>query len=142
VLQVRCIVEKGKQARLEFSVTDTGIGIPKEKQALIFEAFSQVDSSTTRKYGGTGLGLQFPYIDRTDGRASAIGSEPGKGSRFYFTARFELGSATSAFSEPTAELKEKRVLIVDDNATNRRILVDMLTAGRCSLKAPRMALPP
>ncbi|HZE80025.1 MAG TPA: ATP-binding protein, partial [Candidatus Polarisedimenticolia bacterium] len=113
VLQVRCIEKKGKQARLEFSVTDTGIGIPKEKQALIFEAFSQVDSSTTRKYGGTGLGLPISVtlIEMMGGHLQ-LESEPGKGSRFYFTARFELGSTTSAFSEPTAELKEKRVLIV------------------------------
>ncbi len=128
VLQVRCIEKKENQARLEFAVTDTGIGIPREKQALIFEAFSQVDSSTTRKYGGTGLGLPISVtlIEMMGGHLQ-LESEPGKGSRFYFTARFELGSATSAFSEPTAELKEKRVLIVDDNATNRRILQDTLT---------------
>jgi len=128
VLQVRCIEKKENQAQLEFAVTDTGIGIPREKQALIFEAFSQVDSSTTRKYGGTGLGLpiSLTLIEMMGGHLQ-LESEPGKGSRFYFTARFELGSATSAFSEPTAELKEKRVLIVDDNATNRRILQDTLT---------------
>jgi two-component system sensor histidine kinase/response regulator len=128
VIQVRCIEKKGKQARLEFAVRDTGIGIPREKHALIFEAFSQVDSSTTRKYGGTGLGLAISVtlIEMMGGHLQ-LESEPGKGSRFYFTARFELGSATSAFSEPTAELKEKRVLIVDDNATNRRILQDTLT---------------
>jgi two-component system sensor histidine kinase/response regulator len=128
VLQIRCIEKKGQEARLEFAVTDTGIGIPREKQALIFEAFSQVDSSTTRKYGGTGLGLSISVtlIEMMGGHLQ-LESEPGKGSRFYFTAGFELGSATSAFSEPTAELKEKRVLIVDDSATNRRILQDTLT---------------
>jgi CheY-like chemotaxis protein len=128
VIQVRCIEKTGNQAQLEFVVKDTGIGIPKEKQALIFEAFSQVDSSTTRKHGGTGLGLAISVtlIEMMGGHLQ-LESEPGKGSRFYFTAKFELGSATSAFSEPTAELKEKRVLIVDDNATNRRILQDTLT---------------
>ncbi|HXA86865.1 MAG TPA: response regulator [Candidatus Dormibacteraeota bacterium] len=127
VIQVRCIEKKGKQARLEFAVSDTGIGIPREKQALIFEAFSQVDSSTTRKYGGTGLGLAISVtlIEMMGGHLQ-LESEPGKGSRFYFTARFELGSATSAVSE-TVELKDHRVLIVDDNATNRRILQDMLS---------------
>ena len=128
VIQVRCIEKKGKQARLEFAVRDTGIGIPSEKHALIFEAFSQVDSSTTRKYGGTGLGLAISVtlIEMMGGQMQ-LESAPGKGSRFYFTATFELGSETSAISEPAIELKDRRVLIVDDNATNRRILVEMLT---------------
>ncbi|MCU1221378.1 MAG: rpfC [Candidatus Angelobacter sp.] len=127
VILVRCIEKKGRQALIEFAVRDTGIGIPKEKQALIFEAFSQVDTSTTRKYGGTGLGLAISVtlIEMMGGHLQ-LESEPGKGSRFYFTARFELGSETSAISEPAIELKDRRVLIVDDNATNRRILVDML----------------
>jgi PAS domain S-box-containing protein len=127
VIQVRCIQKKGRQARLEFAVRDTGIGIPREKQALIFEAFSQVDSSTTRKYGGTGLGLAISVtlIEMMGGHLQ-LESEPGKGSRFYFTATFELGSAPAAVSE-TIELKDHRVLIVDDNATNRRILQDMLS---------------
>lgn len=128
VIQVRCIEKKGKQARLEFAVRDTGIGIPREKHALIFEAFSQVDSSTTRKYGGTGLGLAISVtlIEMMGGHLQ-LESEPGKGSRFYFTAEFELGSETLAISEPAMDLKDRRVLIVDVNATNRRILVEMLT---------------
>ncbi|HXA84560.1 MAG TPA: response regulator [Candidatus Dormibacteraeota bacterium] len=127
VVRIRCIEKKEKQARLEFAVRDTGIGIPREKQALIFEAFSQVDSSTTRKYGGTGLGLAISVtlIEMMGGHLQ-LESEPGKGSRFYFTAKFELGSASATVSE-TMDLKDRRVLIVDDNATNRRILVEMLT---------------
>jgi PAS domain S-box-containing protein len=128
VIQVRGIEKKERQARLEFAVWDTGIGIPKEKQALIFEAFSQADGSTTRKYGGTGLGLPISVtlIEMMGGNLQ-LESEPGKGSRFYFTASFELGSASAPVFEPAIELKDHRVLIVDDNGTNRRILHDMLS---------------
>jgi PAS domain S-box-containing protein len=118
---------------LLFSVRDTGIGIPKEKQALIFEAFTQADSSTTREYGGTGLGLTISQrlVEMMGGRLW-IESTPGQGSTFHFTARFGLaepGAASRAVWPPEG-LHDLPVLVVDDNATNRRILHEMLTNWR------------
>ena len=110
---------------LHFTVTDTGIGIPKEKQKLIFEPFTQADTSTTRRYGGTGLGLSISMrlIEMMGGRIW-VESEVGQGSTFHFTAQF--GVAENAASRPTltdpAVLDDVRVLVVDDNATNRQIL--------------------
>jgi len=114
---------------LRFSVADTGIGVPKEKHAVIFASFTQADGSTTRRYGGTGLGLTITtsLVGMMGGRIW-IESEPGHGSTFYFTARF--GLAGEAVPSPLAvqggQLPDSRALIVDDNATNRRILEENL----------------
>jgi len=121
--------EEADQVCLHFAVTDTGIGIPAEKQALVFDAFSQADVSTTRQYGGTGLGLAIcrQLVEMMGGRIW-LESEPGKGSVFHFTASVgraaePTGPARSATAE---ELVGVRVLIVDDNATNRLILEEVL----------------
>ncbi len=112
---------------LHFSVRDTGIGIPADKQHLLFNAFSQVDSSTTRRYGGTGLGLAIAVrLVRMMGGEVWVESELGKGSTFHFTAKFS--HAPHAPAEPRESLKGLRVLVVDDNATNRLILHEMLCA--------------
>jgi PAS domain S-box-containing protein len=110
---------------LHFSVRDTGIGIPKEKQGHIFRAFEQEDTSTTRKYGGTGLGLTIASrLVALMGGEITVESEPGRGSTFAFTAPFGLQPhpLEPAAPPPPVVLCDLPVLIVDDNATNRRIL--------------------
>ena len=121
--------EHGKLG-LHFAVRDTGIGIPKEKQQLIFDAFTQVDGSTTRRFGGTGLGLTISarLVKAMNGQIW-VESEPGKGSIFHFTAT--LGVAPESLRAPSkdaAAMQGIRVLVVDDNRTNRRILTEMLQA--------------
>jgi two-component system, sensor histidine kinase and response regulator len=115
--------------QLHFVISDTGIGIPSEKQAAIFEAFTQADGSMTRTYGGTGLGLTISsrLVASMHGRIW-IESEVGKGSRFHFTAHFGLQKVPARKIVPRdpATLRDMRVLIVDDNATNRQILTKIL----------------
>ncbi|MGJ5817899.1 response regulator [Paludibaculum fermentans] len=116
---------------LHFRVKDTGIGVPAEKQQAIFSAFSQADASTTRKYGGTGLGLSIcvRLVQMMQGRLW-VESEPGSGSTFHFTARYlqpNDASCKVATRNPVC-LRGKRVLVVDDNATNRQILQETFSA--------------
>ena len=118
------------QVTLHFVVRDTGIGIPREKQQAIFAAFTQADTSTTRKYGGTGLGLTISTrLVQMLGGKLWVESEPGQGSRFHFTVRFEIGAAAEMETQPTGpgDLIDTPVLIVDDNETNRRILKNMVS---------------
>jgi two-component system sensor histidine kinase/response regulator len=121
--------------QLHFSVRDTGLGIPPEKQKLIFTAFSQADGSTARKFGGTGLGLTIcsRLVELMDGKIW-VESAFGHGSTFHFTASVGLGKSVPA---ETRKLQQYRllgvsVLIVDDNSTNRRILAD--TVRRWGMK--------
>ncbi|MBY0525848.1 MAG: PAS domain S-box protein [Gemmataceae bacterium] len=125
----------GDDVRLHFSVQDTGIGIPVEKQAVIFEAFAQADSSTTRKYGGTGLGLTIStqLVSLMGGRLW-VESTPGTGSTFHFTVQMRVGHGSVArrIRIPPPKLANTPVLVVDDNATNRRILEEVLSRwGMC-----------
>jgi CheY-like chemotaxis protein len=114
---------------LHFAVADTGIGIPPEKQRLIFEPFSQADGSTARNFGGTGLGLTISarLVEMMCGRIW-VESEPGQGSTFHFTAQFGFrpDAVAPSSARPAPELAGVRALIVDDHATSLRILSDVL----------------
>jgi signal transduction histidine kinase/DNA-binding response OmpR family regulator/HPt (histidine-containing phosphotransfer) domain-containing protein len=115
---------------IRFAVRDTGIGIPLEKQKVIFGAFAQADGSMTRKYGGTGLGLTISkQLTRLMGGEMGVSSQPGKGSVFWFTVHLKKQSAlTTALAKPASDLKGLRVLIVDDNTTNSNILLHQTTS--------------
>jgi len=133
VVEVEAYSQEGGESELHFSVRDTGVGISQEKVAAVFKPFEQADSSTTRRFGGTGLGLAISVqlVELMEGRIWAE-SEVGVGSTFHFTAKFKQGVV-----RPQAEqiqrreaLQSLRVLVVDDNDTNRRILDETLGIWR------------
>jgi len=129
IVRVELDPEGDGEGALRFAVIDTGIGIAPETRELIFAPYSQVDSSTTRKFGGTGLGLAISrrLVELMQGRIWAQ-SDVEIGSTFCFTARFEIGSAPlPQVPLGATNLKDLRTLIIDDNATNRLILRGMLT---------------
>ena len=124
VIQVTQLEASAQETLIRFAVKDTGIGISSQAQTKIFESFSQADGSTTRKYGGTGLGLTISrQLAELMGGKLDVDSKPGHGSTFWWTARLEKQPENAQRSQLVTEtLQGLRVLVVDDNATNREIL--------------------
>ena len=137
VVQIATEPRDDEQIGLRFRVTDTGRGIPPDKQQLIFDAFSQADSSTTRQFGGTGLGLTISTrLVGLMGGTIGVESEVGKGSSFHFAARFgrQLRTIVEEDAEPIAA-EGLLALVVDDNATNLAVLEELLSNWRMRPKA-------
>lgn len=128
-IDVKLAAVNGGDIEVLFNVHDTGIGIPSDKLSRLFKAFSQVDSSTTRKYGGTGLGLAISekLVELMGGKI-AVDSKPGVGTTFSFTIKTRAGlkSSRTYVQMDLTGLENKRILVVDDNATNRNIMRGLL----------------
>jgi signal transduction histidine kinase/CheY-like chemotaxis protein len=128
-ITVDCPDVSGQQCPICISVRDNGPGIPQEKIDLLFRKFSQVDASSTRKYGGTGLGLAISrQLVQMMGGSIGVESRLGEGSTFWFTLLLTRDAKPHAAPVPVAELKDLRVLIVDDNEVNRRVLHEQITS--------------
>jgi len=145
-LEIQQVERTGEKVQLKFSVRDTGIGMNQEQAAKLFQPFTQADMSTTRKHGGTGLGLTIclRLVELMGGRIW-LDSEPGAGSTFYFTAWLGVGTATATGKLVPEQLAQLRVLVVDDNPAAREILqeplrnltsrVDVVASGREAIAA-------
>jgi two-component system, sensor histidine kinase and response regulator len=129
VVEVSVTDRGDADTELRFTVRDTGVGIPKEKQVIIFDPFSQADGSTTRRFGGTGLGLTISarLVAAMEG-AITVDSEPGRGSAFHFVVRLASVADPERIWPAPGTMAGFEVLVVDDNATNRKILVELLQA--------------
>ena len=130
-VQIETVSRADQTVELRLSVRDTGIGVPPERQKVIFDSFSQADESTTRLYGGSGLGLTITArLVRMMGGQIWVESEPGQGSTFSFTATFGLTDSAANNIPRVLQLnaQDLPVLVVDDNATNHRVLERILTS--------------
>ena len=134
-VQVQLLTLKNNQAGLQFSVTDTGDGIPEAQQSRIFEAFCQADNSTTRNFGGTGLGLSIcKQLVEAMGGSIGVDSRPGSGSSFYFMLSLEV-SQQPAKTPPPKKLgadkcpafAQATLLLVEDNRINQEVMVEVLS---------------
>ena len=136
VLHTALESETDRHETLRFEIIDTGIGIPPEKQKTLFSPFTQVDSSTSRKYGGTGLGLAISkQLTELMGGTIGITSQEGEGSTFFFTAVFEKREAGKlADTEMLANLTDLNILVVDDKEADRLLVTSLLTGWGCRYK--------
>jgi two-component system sensor histidine kinase/response regulator len=134
-LNIDLLERTGEKVQLKFSVRDTGIGMTREQSAKLFQPFVQADSSTTRKHGGTGLGLTIcrRLVELMGGRVW-LESEPGVGSTFFFTVWLGVGTAKGSGKIVPEKLAQLRVLIVDDNAAAREILAEPLSSVAAQVK--------
>src|SRR5262249_35017109 len=127
LVHARVVEQTSDEAIIRFEVADTGIGIPPEVAERLFQPFSQADSSTTRRYGGTGLGLAIcKRLTEAMGGEIGVDSEVGVGSTFWFTVRLKPASPGPLVPSGEVHLPRARILVVDDNATNRRVLEEQL----------------
>ncbi|MCX6362012.1 MAG: response regulator [Armatimonadetes bacterium] len=131
-MEARLLDQTPSHAHFRISVRDTGVGIPADRHAAIFDSFTQADGSTTRRYGGTGLGLAISrqLVELLGGRIG-MESEPGRGSTFWIELELPRHAAGGDASDRPAALAALPVLVVDDNATNRRILLAQLLSWGC-----------
>ncbi|MBF0409151.1 MAG: response regulator [Candidatus Riflebacteria bacterium] len=132
---VRLENEDEKVASINFSITDTGLGVPLEKQEFLFQTFSQIDPSSTRRYGGMGMGLSLALgiVKRMNGKMGYEKLDKG-GSNFWFTIplkKVPIADSHQPFSELPDNLKDVRILLIDDNVTSRQILMEMLSGWKC-----------
>ena len=129
LINVECLNKTNSEAQLRMSIEDTGIGIPEDKLNYIFEKFTQTDASTTRRYGGTGLGLAISrqLVELMGGTIGATGL-PGQGSTFWFTLQLPLDDQYLEHSLLQSNLEGVRLLIVDDNEINRRVLQEQVSS--------------
>ena len=132
-VSIRAFLDSETQthATIRFSIKDTGIGIPEDKMHILFDKFMQVDASTTRKFGGTGLGLAISkQLTKAMDGDIGVNSDPGKGSEFFFTAKLLKQSEKKQKPFPATDIEGIHVLLVDDNATNREIIVKRLQSWK------------
>jgi len=129
LISVECLERDAASANVKISVADTGIGIPPGKIDLLFQYFSQADTSTARRYGGTGLGLAISKkLIELMGGAIHVESKPHDGSTFWFSLRMPVDTQAPVRPVPAASLQGLRVLIVDDNEVNRRVVHEQISS--------------
>lgn len=136
IISIKLLSKDEQNAQIRFDVKDTGIGISKEHKEKLFTSFSQADSSTTRKYGGSGLGLAIcKQIVELMGGTVGLESRPDEGSDFYFTIKFELQDIQKNFLEASNNFSNLKILVVDDNASSREILENIIKSLKFEVKA-------